>query len=137
LITPPPDTSARPGALPTVTPATIEDDLRRRDFTINALALRLNSPRRGEILDPAGGRADLEARVIRVLHKRSFEDDATRILRAVRYASRFGFNVEPQTLRWLKRDIRYLQTISRPRLHSEFYHIFDEHTPIDILYRIH
>ena len=137
LVTARSETYARPGALPNVTPATIEDDLRRRDFTINALALRLNSPRRGEILDPAGGRADLEARVIRVLHKRSFEDDATRILRAVRYASRFGFNVEPQTLRWLKRDLRYLRTISGTRLHHEFSRIFAESAPEEILHRLH
>ena len=137
LITARSETYARPGALPNVTPATIEDDLRRRDFTINALALGLNSPRRGEILDPAGGRADLEARVIRVLHKRSFEDDATRILRAVRYASRFGFDIEPQTLGWLKQDVRYLQTISGARLRHEFARIFAEDAPEEILHRLH
>jgi len=137
LITARSETYRRPGALPTVTPATIEGDLLRRDFTINALALRLNSPRRGEILDPSGGRADLEARVIRVLHERSFEDDATRILRAVRYASRFGFEIEPQTLDWLKRDVRYLETISGARLHHELARIFAEDAPEEILRRLH
>ncbi|HEV8574638.1 MAG TPA: poly(A) polymerase, partial [Dehalococcoidia bacterium] len=84
LITARSETYARPGALPTVRPAPIREDLLRRDFTVNALALRLTGPDAGEILDPTGGRADLDARIIRVLHEHSFQDDATRILRAFR-----------------------------------------------------
>jgi tRNA nucleotidyltransferase (CCA-adding enzyme) len=87
---------ARPGALPDVAPAAeIEPDLARRDFTINAMAL----PLRGEpeLIDPHGGRADLEAGLLRSLHERSFEDDPTRAIRGARYASRFGFEPEPGT----------------------------------------
>jgi tRNA nucleotidyltransferase (CCA-adding enzyme) len=131
------ETYSRPGALPTVKPATIRQDLLRRDFTINALALRLNGPDAGEVLDPSGGRSDLDARLIRVLHERSFQDDATRIIRAFRYAARLGFDIEPQTLEWLKRDLRYLDTISSTRLHRELARILAEPAPEDVLTKLH
>ena len=86
---------ARPGSLPAVEPAGIESDLLRRDFTMNAMALRLGNG--DSLLDPAGGRGDLERRVIRVLHGGSFRDDPTRIFRAVRYAARLGFELDPET----------------------------------------
>jgi tRNA nucleotidyltransferase (CCA-adding enzyme) len=86
---------ASPGALPEVrTGASIEDDLRRRDFTVNAMAVPLREPR---LLDPLGGRADLDAGLLRALHERSFVDDPTRALRAARYASRLGFSLEAAT----------------------------------------
>jgi len=88
---------ARPATLPTISPAPIDIDLGRRDFTINSLALKLNdapSPhnahRGGSLLDPFGGRADLEARRVRILHEASFRDDPTRLLRACRYAARIS-----------------------------------------------
>lgn len=84
------------GALPEVAPAsTIEVDLGRRDFTINAMALPLRG--RTELIDPFRGRADLEAGLLRVLHPDSFVDDPTRAVRAARYASRFGFRLEKET----------------------------------------
>jgi tRNA nucleotidyltransferase (CCA-adding enzyme) len=126
LITARSETYARPGALPTVRPATIREDLLRRDFTVNALALRLNGPERGEVLDPAEGQRDLDARLIRVLHERSFQDDATRILRAFRYATRLTFDIDHETLAWLKRDLPYLDTISGARIHHEFARIATE-----------
>ena len=86
---------ARPGSLPAVEPAGIEADLLRRDFTVNAMALRLGNG--DSLLDPAGGRGDLERRAIRVLHRESFRDDPTRIFRAVRYAARLGFELDPET----------------------------------------
>jgi tRNA nucleotidyltransferase (CCA-adding enzyme) len=89
------ETYARPGALPTVEPAGIEADLLRRDFSVNAIGLRLGDG--DSLLDPAGGRGDLERRVIRVLHAGSFRDDPTRVFRAVRYAARLGFELEPET----------------------------------------
>lgn len=90
------ETYPRPGALPEVEPAAgIETDLGRRDFTINAMAVPLQGEPR--LVDPHGGRADLEAGVLRVLHPRSFADDPTRALRAARYAARFGFAPEPET----------------------------------------
>jgi len=137
LITARTETYARPGALPTVTPAKIRDDLLRRDFTVNALALRLSGPEAGKILDPFGGLADLDSRLIRALHDCSFQDDATRILRAVRYAARLGFQIEAQTLAWIKRDIAYLHTISGARLHHEFARILEEDTPEETLLSLH
>jgi tRNA nucleotidyltransferase/poly(A) polymerase len=95
------ETYPHPGALPEVEPAgDIETDLERRDFTINAMAI----PLRGEprLIDPHGGRADLEAGLLRVLHADSFADDPTRALRAARYAARFGFEVELGTVELLR-----------------------------------
>jgi tRNA nucleotidyltransferase (CCA-adding enzyme) len=87
----------RPAALPVVAPAGIEADLGRRDFTVNALAAVLTEPRFGEVLDPFGGRADLESGLIRVLHPASFRDDPTRLVRAVRYAARLELALERGT----------------------------------------
>jgi tRNA nucleotidyltransferase (CCA-adding enzyme) len=90
-----------PGALPVVEPAAhVEDDLRRRDFTVNAMAIPLQGEPR--LLDPCGGRADLAAKKLRVLHPRSFEDDPTRAIRAARYAARFGFQLESETAALLR-----------------------------------
>jgi tRNA nucleotidyltransferase (CCA-adding enzyme) len=88
---------AAPAALPEVAPATIAEDLRRRDFTVNALAAALGGARFGEVLDPCDGRADLAAGLIRVLHPASFRDDPTRLYRAVRYSARLGYALEPET----------------------------------------
>ncbi|MBD2462038.1 CBS domain-containing protein [Oscillatoria sp. FACHB-1407] len=86
-----------PAANPEVEASSIHQDLYRRDFTINALAIRLTSPRSGELLDFFGGVPDLQQRQIRVLHANSFIEDPTRIYRAVRFAVRLGFRLEPQT----------------------------------------
>jgi len=95
------ETYAHPGALPDVAPAdSVEADLGRRDFTINAMALPLRGA--AELIDPHGGREDLERGLLRVLHPRSFADDPTRAIRAARYAARFGFGLEPGTERLLR-----------------------------------
>ncbi len=95
------ETYPRPGALPVVSPTDdIEVDLGRRDFTINAMALPLSGP--PALIDPHGGRADLEHGLLRVLHPRSFVDDPTRAIRAARYAARFGFEPEPETAELLR-----------------------------------
>jgi tRNA nucleotidyltransferase (CCA-adding enzyme) len=110
------ETYPRPGALPEVAPAgEIESDLARRDFTINAIAL----PLRGDPvpIDPHGGRADLEASLLRVLHRRSFVDDPTRALRAARYAARFGFRLEQETEALLRETD--LETVSADRRRAE------------------
>ena len=91
------ETYARPGALPEVAPAGLEQDLRRRDFTVNAIAIALGQPKPGELHAPPGALDDLEGRLLRVLHDRSFEDDPTRMLRLARYASRLGFSAESHT----------------------------------------
>jgi len=110
------ETYAHPGALPAVSPAaSIEEDLRRRDFTLNAMAL----PLRGEprLVDPHGGRGDLEAGLLRVLHSGSFVDDPTRAIRAARYAARFGFGLEAETERLLRATD--LGTVSADRRRAE------------------
>jgi tRNA nucleotidyltransferase (CCA-adding enzyme) len=86
-----------PAANPEVEASSIRQDLYRRDFTINAMAIRLTQPRRGELLDFFGGILDLRDRQIRVLHANSFIEDPTRIYRAVRFAVRLGFTLDPQT----------------------------------------
>lgn len=86
-----------PGALPVVAPGSLDDDLRRRDFTINAMALDLAPARFGALIDPLGGRGDLAARTVRILHPASFSDDPTRLLRAIRYAGRLAFALDPAT----------------------------------------
>ena len=93
------ETYAKPAAYPRVTPGTLRDDLFRRDFTINAMAAALNRARFGRLIDPFGGARDLRRRRLRVLHPRSFEDDPSRILRGIRFLTRFGFEWEPETER--------------------------------------
>jgi tRNA nucleotidyltransferase (CCA-adding enzyme) len=119
----------RPGALPRVGPGTLQDDLFRRDFALNALAVDLSPPGLGEVLDPFGGRQDTERGLIRVLHERSFQDDATRILRAIKYAARFGFRLEARTRRFILRDKGYLEAISGDRLRRELVLILEEDAP--------
>ena len=95
------ETYPRPAALPHVEVGDLEQDLLRRDFTINAMAVRLDPERFGELIDPAGGLADLRAARIRVLHDRSFIDDPTRGFRALRFAVRLGFHLSKRTARLL------------------------------------
>jgi tRNA nucleotidyltransferase (CCA-adding enzyme) len=94
-----------PAALPTVEPSNLEQDLFRRDFTINALAICLNPGRFGELVDFFHGLSDLEAGMVRVLHQFSFIEDPTRIVRAARFAARFGFELEPRTRHQAERAI--------------------------------
>ena len=116
----------RPGALPSVFPGTVEDDLARRDFSINAMAISLDGESWGDLLDPHGGARDLEHGLIRVLHEQSFEDDATRILRAIRYACRRDFRLESRSGALLERSLPYLSTISPDRVRHEIERIFRE-----------
>ena len=112
---------ARPGALPEVrSGATIEEDLARRDFSVNAVALGVAGPRRGELLDPFGGLEDLAARRLRALHTGSFRDDATRLWRGARYAAALGLRPEPETARWMEDGARWITRISGRRLWAEF-----------------
>ncbi len=129
------ETYARPGALPGVRPGTIQDDLARRDFTINAMAVELNPQHYGELIDPFGGRLDLDKKVVRVLHEKSFTDDATRIWRAIRYEQRLDFNIEPMTLLLLERDLVMLKTVSGDRLRHELELVLQEEAPEKALCR--
>ena len=118
-----------PGALPEVEhDAPIEDDLGRRDFSVNAMAAPLEPTRRGELLDPHRGRDDLEAGLIRVLHKKSFVDDPTRLLRAVRYEARLGFAMEPEAEALARAAIadRVSDTVSSSRLGAEVLLLLEE-----------
>jgi tRNA nucleotidyltransferase (CCA-adding enzyme) len=92
-----------PGSLPVVAPAKLADDLRRRDFTMNAMAVALRGDELGHLHDPCNGRRDLDDRIVRVLHDQSFLDDPTRLIRAARYETRLGFHMDPHTER-LARD---------------------------------
>ena len=107
-----------PGALPEVEPASLEDDLARRDFTVHALALGLSRGHEGELRQVPGGVADLHAGRLRVLHDNSFLDDPTRLLRLVRYAARLGFAPEAHTAQLAQDAIRQaaLATVSGPRV---------------------
>ncbi len=123
------ETYARPGALPAVRPGTIGDDLARRDFTVNTMAIELNPRRFGQLMDVHGGVPDLKQKLIRVLYEKSFTDDATRIWRAVRYEQRLGFSIEPATLLLLNRDIDMLETISGDRIRHELELALKEEMP--------
>ncbi len=119
----------RPAALPTVAfPATLEEDLKRRDFTINALAL---SPRQG-LLDPFNGLADLRDGWLRVLHEASFVDDPTRMVRAIRFAARLGYKLEPITQKLLEtaRDESFFELLSAERKRNELRLILKELRPV-------
>jgi len=116
----------KPAALPIVERSSIKMDLHRRDFTINTLALRLDGSHFGKIFDFWGGYSDLEQKQIRVLHALSFVDDATRMLRAVRFAVRFNFEIEPQTLSLIEGSLPLIAEISGARLMHEFELIFNE-----------
>jgi tRNA nucleotidyltransferase (CCA-adding enzyme) len=108
-----------------VAPATLTEDLARRDFTVNAVALRLE-PSPVEVVDPFRGIADARSSLVRVLHDRSFQDDATRMLRGVRYAARLDFKVASLTAALIRRDLRYLGTISGARLRRDLALLFEE-----------
>ena len=127
---------AYPGALPSVHPGNISDDLRRRDFTINAMAISLNRDDYGQLIDNHNGQVDLKARLIRVMHAGSFADDPTRIWRAVRYEQRLGFNIEPRTLRWLKQDLTKLRNITGDRIWYELECTLRENAPEKALTRL-
>jgi tRNA nucleotidyltransferase (CCA-adding enzyme) len=112
------ETYERPGALPTVAPAPLREDLGRRDFTVNAIAMALDS---GDLEAYPGALEDLDRRVLRVLHERSFSDDPTRLLRLARYAARLKFSVEPRTAELARAAVREraLQTVSGARTGAE------------------
>lgn len=118
----------RPGHLPRVVPGTLAQDLERRDFSINTMALSLSPEGRGELIDPHGGLADLEAGLVRVLHGRSFADDPTRIFRALRFVQRFGYRLEEDTAGHLDEALEggYLDTVSADRVRRELVRSFSE-----------
>ena len=119
------ETYAAPAALPDVEAGTIDDDLARRDFTVNAMAASLGSDF-GRLVDPHGGRADLENETIRVLHDQSFVDDPTRIFRAVRYESRLGFRMDEETARLAREGVAGIRLLSGARMREEVVALLSE-----------
>jgi tRNA nucleotidyltransferase (CCA-adding enzyme) len=117
-----------PAALPTVEPSTIEDDLFRRDFAVNAMAVALTGDAGGRLVDPFEGRRDLDAKTIRVLHDGSFVDDPTRIFRAIRYASRYRFELDQHTTDLAREAIEsgLVGRLSPARLRDELVLLLDE-----------
>ncbi len=120
----------RPAALPEVTPCDILTDLHRRDYTVNAIALRL---RDGALLDPLNGQDDLRARQLRVLHARSFVDDPTRILRGARYATRLGFQLTADTESLISSGLPHLRALSGERMKYDLELIFMDRHPDEAL----
>jgi len=117
-----------PGALPTVERAGLRVDLFRRDFTINAMAVSLQPADFGRLVDPFGGRADLDARLLRVLHDLSFIDDPTRIFRAIRYEARYGLRLEEHSARLARACIEMglVGDLSSARLRDELQTLLED-----------
>ena len=125
------ETYEHPGALPTVNPSSIHEDLARRDFSVNSMAIALSGPEAGQLLDPHNGVEDLKHRLIRVLHPKSFVDDATRVLRAVRYEQRLDFQLETETQELMVEALEkgMLDTLSGDRIRRELELVLEEEQP--------
>jgi len=130
------ETYKHPAALPTVKVGTIADDLGRRDFTINALALRLDGSHFGELRDDLNGLEDLQKGILRVLHPRSFIDDPTRLYRAVRYGERYGFKIAEDTLALIPEARPFVEKLSAQRMRHELDLILDEPRAAAMLRRL-
>jgi tRNA nucleotidyltransferase (CCA-adding enzyme) len=125
-----------PAALPTVKLGGLADDLRRRDFTINALAVRLDGTHFGELRDDLHGAQDLQEGMIRVLHPRSFIDDPTRMYRAVRYERRYGFRIADDTLALIPDARPFVEQLSAQRIRHELDLILEEPNAVAMLKRL-
>lgn len=137
LVTARTESYAHPAALPDVTPAKLKDDLGRRDFTINAMALRLNGVEAGQFVDHFSGLMDLENGLIRVLHSESFHDDPTRLFRAARFACRFDFPLVPDTQELFEPGFSHLSGLTGERVKHEFEAIWREEDPAKTMCYLH
>ena len=128
---------AKPAAYPKVTAGRLRDDLFRRDFTINAMAMPVRPDGLGRVIDPFGGLKDLRAKRLRMLHPKSFLDDPSRILRAVRFVERYGLRLEPTTARCLREALAsgVLMQLNRGRLQKELSRMLQEPDPTACLTR--
>jgi tRNA nucleotidyltransferase (CCA-adding enzyme) len=126
------ETYPRPGALPIVAAADLDEDLGRRDFTVNAIALGVSGPPRGELIALYPALSDLRDGVIRVLHDRSFNDDPTRLFRLALYSSRLRFTIEPRTVELALAAVRdgALETVSGSRIGAELRRLAAEPDPV-------
>ena len=120
----------RPAALPNIAPADINVDLKRRDFAINAIALRMSD---GALIDPFDGRGDLRHKLLRVLHPGSFRDDPTRLLRGARYAARMGYQLDESSMAAIGAGLPYMRQLSGERMKYDIELIFAERRPEDAL----
>ncbi len=127
---------AHPSALPEVEQSSIKQDLKRRDFTINTLAICLDPERYGQLLDPFGGEQDLQRGWIRVLHSLSFVEDPTRMLRAVRLEQRLGFKIEARTAELISNALELVHRVSGERIKHELALIFRESEPVKPMARL-
>jgi len=129
------ETYAEPAAYPNVTAGGLRDDLFRRDFTINAMAMAISPRQFGRLIDPFGGLKDLRARCLRILHPNSFVDDPSRLLRAVRFAQRYGVALDSQTSRCLRQAVAagLLGKLNRGRLRKELERMVEEPDPVACL----
>jgi tRNA nucleotidyltransferase (CCA-adding enzyme) len=125
----------KPGKPPTITPATINEDLRRRDFTVNAMALSLNPGSRGLLLDPFNGVADIEAKVLRVLHNYAFLEEPVRLIRATRLSARFHWPLEERTqARYdAAKEGNYIEYIGKQAIGYELEQVAHEDDPLHIM----
>ncbi|HEV3040899.1 MAG TPA: CCA tRNA nucleotidyltransferase [Candidatus Angelobacter sp.] len=125
----------KPGKPPEITPGTIYDDMRRRDFTVNAMALSLNPGSRGLLTDPFNGVADIEAKLLRILHNYAFFEEPSRLIRATRLATRFHWTLEERTqARYdAARENNYIENISDRTLGHEIQQLSHEENPLDVL----
>tara|TARA_B100000029_G_scaffold514194_1_gene616080 strand:- start:7549 stop:8796 length:1248 start_codon:yes stop_codon:yes gene_type:complete len=122
-----------PGSLPTISRATLLEDINRRDFTINSLAMSLSPDNFGLLIDKLGGAKDLENKILRGLYETTFQDDSTRIIRAAIYKARFEFSIDQITLSWIQRDANFIKSISDSRLNQEITRVLAEPYPERIL----
>lgn len=127
-----------PAALPVVEFSSLKMDLYRRDFTINTLAIDIHPERFGQLIDYFGGQRDIKEKVIRVLHSLSFVEDPTRILRAIRFEQRFGFQINRQTERLMRNAVQtgLLERLGGYRLFHELQHILSEENPVGAIRRM-
>ncbi len=125
----------KPGRPPEIGPATIHEDLRRRDFTVNAMALSLNEGSRGLLLDPFNGVADIEAKLIRILHNYSFLEDPSRLIRATRFATRFHWPLEERTQQRYNyaKEEKYIDHIARGAVGHEIAQLAHEDDPLNVV----
>ena len=125
----------KPGKPPQIAPATISEDLRRRDFTVNAMALSLNEGSRGLLMDPFNGAADIEAKVIRVLHNYAFLEDPSRLIRASRFTTRFHWPLEDRTqARYVSaKENNYIEYIRSSTIGYEIEQLAYEDDPLSVL----
>jgi len=130
------ETYKHPAALPTIKPGSLDDDLSRRDFTINTMAIRLDGDHFGDLRDELGGLRDLDKRLVHVLHPRSFVDDPTRMFRAVRYEGRYGFKITGETLRLVPEGRGLVEKLSAQRLRHELDLILEEPKSASMLGRL-